>query len=59
MEPTPEQAAEGLAIVRVLSAVLERLVATNSSVATNDPRLVTKFHAMKAPGIAIQQYMER
>jgi hypothetical protein len=59
MEATPEQAVEGLAIVRVLSTVLDRLVGANAAIARSDPGQVTKFHAMKAPGIAIQQYMER
>lgn len=59
MEATPEQSAEGLIIVRVLAAVLERLVATNESISIADPGKVTKFHAMKAPGISIQSYLER
>jgi hypothetical protein len=62
METTPELTAEGLAIVRVLAAVLDRLVIANVSIAlsTSDPgQIITKFHAMKAPGIAIQQYLER
>jgi hypothetical protein len=59
MEATPEQAVEGLAIVRVLSTVLDRLVGANAAIARADPGQVTKFHAMKAPGIAIQQYLER
>ena len=59
MESTPEQAAEGLAIVRVLSAVLDRLVSANVAASRTDPGQVTKFHAMKAPGIGIQQYLER
>jgi hypothetical protein len=59
MEATPEQAAEGLAIVRVLSAVLDRLVSANTTIAIGDPGQVTKFHAMKPPAIGIQQYLER
>lgn len=59
MEATPEQNDEGLAIVQVLSAVLDRLVVANVSLARSDPGQVTKFHAMKAPGIGIQQYLER
>jgi hypothetical protein len=59
METTPEQAAEGLAIVKVLAAVLERLVCTNATLARTDPGQVTKFHALKAPGIGIQAYLER
>jgi len=59
MEATPEQAAEGLGIVRVLSIVLDRLVGANANIARADPGQVTKFHAMKAPGIGVQQYLER
>lgn len=59
MEATPEQSAEGLAIVRVLSAVLDRLVSANAPLALADPGQVTKFHAMKAPAIGIQTYLER
>jgi hypothetical protein len=59
METSPELIAEGLAIVRVLAAVLDRLVSGNAQRAATDPGQVTKFHAMKAPGIAIQQYLER
>jgi hypothetical protein len=59
MESTPEECVEGLAIVRVLAAVLDRLVCANATAALSHPGQVTKFHAMKAPGIAIQQYLER
>lgn len=59
MESTPEQTAEGLAVVRVLAAVLERLICTNASASTADQEQVTKFHALKAPGISILQYLER
>lgn len=59
METTPEQTAEGLVIVRVLSTVLDRLVSANAAMAQADPGQVTKFHAMKAPAIGIQQYLER
>lgn len=59
METTPELTAEGLAIVRVLSTVLDRLVAANAPIALADPGQITKFHGMKAPGTAIQQYLER
>lgn len=59
MEATPEQAEEGARIVEVLAAVLDRLVTTNAPIARADPGQVTKFHAMKAPAIAIQQYLER
>jgi len=60
MEATsPEQDAEGLVLVKVLSAVLDRLVAANMQIASTDPGQITKFHAMKAPGIPIGQYLER
>lgn len=59
MEATPEQAAEGAAIVRVLADVMDRLVVSNAALARQDPGQVTKFHALKAPGIAIQPYLER
>jgi hypothetical protein len=59
MESTPQQAAEGLTIVKVLSAVLERLVCANVNLALADPGQVTKFHALKAPGIGILLYLER
>lgn len=61
MESTPEQTIEGLAIVKVLAAVLDRLVQANAPIArSSDPgSQVTKFHAMKAPGIGIEQYLER
>ena len=59
MEATPEQAAEGQAIVRVLATVLERLVCSNAGLAVTDPGQVTKFHALKAPGIGILPYLER
>ena len=59
MEATPEQTAEGAAIVVVLADVLERLVISNAGLARQDPGQVTKFHALKAPGIAILPYLER
>lgn len=59
MESTPEQEAEGLAVVRVLAAVLDRLVCANSPITRTEGVQVTKFHALKAPGICIQQYLER
>eukprot|EP00543_Licmophora_paradoxa_P004095 CAMPEP_0202452012 /NCGR_PEP_ID=MMETSP1360-20130828/10299_1 /ASSEMBLY_ACC=CAM_ASM_000848 /TAXON_ID=515479 /ORGANISM="Licmophora paradoxa, Strain CCMP2313" /LENGTH=331 /DNA_ID=CAMNT_0049070711 /DNA_START=412 /DNA_END=1407 /DNA_ORIENTATION=+ len=59
MESTPEQTAEGCALVRVLASVLHRLVCANAGVAVSDPGQVTKFHALKAPGIGIFQYLER
>jgi hypothetical protein len=59
MEATPEQTAEGAAIVMVLADVLDRLVVSNAGLARQDPGQVTKFHALKAPGIAILPYLER
>lgn len=59
MDSTPKEAAEGLVVVRVLGAVLERLVAANENLAILDPGQVTKFHALKAPSIGISQYLER
>lgn len=64
MESTPEQSAEGTVVVRVLSAVLERLVGANrnnehGSAAAASQEEVTKFHALKPPSISILQYLER
>mmetsp|Transcript_10723 Transcript_10723/g.16362 ORF Transcript_10723/g.16362 Transcript_10723/m.16362 type:complete len:385 (-) Transcript_10723:1267-2421(-) len=59
MDSTPEQAAEGLAVVRVLAAVLERLVCANSHLSRVDPGQVTKFHSLKVPAIGIPAYLER
>eukprot|EP00559_Dactyliosolen_fragilissimus_P003147 CAMPEP_0184865946 /NCGR_PEP_ID=MMETSP0580-20130426/19896_1 /TAXON_ID=1118495 /ORGANISM="Dactyliosolen fragilissimus" /LENGTH=320 /DNA_ID=CAMNT_0027365351 /DNA_START=216 /DNA_END=1179 /DNA_ORIENTATION=- len=60
METTPEQATEGMVVVRVLAAVLERLITTNSHVSSGlDSSQITKFHALKAPAIGIHQYLER
>jgi len=39
--------------------VLERLVNANASLARTDPGQVTKFHALKSPGIGILPYLER
>jgi len=58
MESTPEQTAEGVAVVRVLAAVLERLVNANAQMNQNEVQ-VTKFHALRAPSIGILQYLER
>lgn len=57
MENNPQDASEGKAVVAVLAAVLEKLVKSNSHVKTGDN--VTKFHALKAPAISIEQYLER
>ncbi len=65
MESTPQQTAEGKAVVTVLAAVLERLVKSNAHSTTSSSNNiaaaaeVTKFHALKAPGISIKQYLER
>jgi len=59
MESTPEQQAEGIAVVRVLAAVLDRLVSSNAPLAQAEPGQVTKFHALNVPGIGILQYLER
>jgi len=50
---------EGIVVVRVLAAVLERLVSANNGVASVDPGPVTKFHALKAPSISVLNYLER
>jgi len=59
MESNHAQSAEGVAVVRILAAVLDRLVAANSALAKADPGPITKFHALKAPSISILQYLER
>lgn len=59
MDTTPQQTAEGMSLVRVLAGVLDRLVCANTPLALADPGQVTKFHALKAPGIGILQYLER
>jgi len=59
MEPTPEEAADGSILVKVLAAVLERLVNSNKSTARSDPGQLTKFHALKAPGIGVEAYLDR
>ncbi len=63
MESTSDQAAEGKAVVTVLAAVLERLVKSNANATKGREETsvaeVTKFHALKAPGISIKLYLER
>ena len=60
MERTPEQEAESKAVVTVLAAVLERLVKSNESNPNGNKKTeVTKYHALKAPGITIHQYLYR
>lgn len=54
------QDSEGLAIVKVLAVVLERLVGVNSHLSEEDKAAhVTKFHALRAPVIGIGPYLER
>ena len=59
MEPSPEESTDGSILVKVLAAVLERLVNSNKSTAISDPGQLTKFHALKAPGIGVEAYLER
>ncbi|GMI28244.1 hypothetical protein TeGR_g8748, partial [Tetraparma gracilis] len=59
MDSTPAQVAEGKAVIKVLSAVLERLVSANSKIASSDPGVITRFHALKPPSIAVLPYLER
>ena len=59
METPREVNTEGLAVVHVLATVLDRLCVANVAMAQADPGQLTKFHAMKAPGIGILQYLER
>ena len=59
MEPTPQEAADGSILVKVLAAVLERLVNSNKGTARSDPGQLTKFHALKAPGIGVEAYLDR
>ncbi|KAL7553241.1 hypothetical protein ACHAWF_016756 [Thalassiosira exigua] len=58
MESTPQEEAEGRDVVKVLAVVLERLVKNNAPQAASDRR-ETPFHALRAPAIGIQQYLER
>lgn len=53
------QSPEGVAVVRVLATVLERLVTVNNNLVKVGPGQVTKFHALKPPSISIQHYLER
>jgi hypothetical protein len=59
MDDNSKEASEGMVVVRVLAAVLERLVNSNAQQPNLDPGAVTKFHALRAPGISILQYLER
>ena len=59
MDPTAEEAADGSILVKVLAAVLERLVNSNKTTARSDPGQLTKFHALKPPGIGVEAYLDR
>jgi len=59
MESTPQQVAESCAVVKVLAAVLGRLIGVNSSMQDNNSGIVTKFHALKPPSISVLAYLER
>ena len=59
MDSIPVQDPEGLAIVKVLAVVLERLVGANSHLSEGEKGQVTKFHALRAPVIGIGPYLER
>ena len=54
-----ENAQEGKAVIKVLAVVLDRLVGANSHLTEEEKGQVTKFHALKAPVIAIGPYLER
>lgn len=47
----------GHAYTQVLASVLERLVASND--ASGQQVEVTRFHALRAPGISIRDYLDR
>ena len=59
MENTPKQNSEGTAVVVVLATVLDHLVKANAHLCNLGQGKVTNFHALKAPGISILQYLER
>lgn len=48
----------GKAIVPVLACVLNQLCARNDQLSL-EPKYVTKFHALRPPGITIRDYLER
>lgn len=52
---------QGRAIARVLSTVLEKLVAANDArvTQTGETQPITKFHALRAPQISIADYVDR
>lgn len=59
MDSSQVQDSEGLAVIKVLAVVLERLVAANCSLTEEQKGQVTKFHALRAPVIGIGPYLER
>jgi hypothetical protein len=59
MNSTQVQDSEGLAVIKVLAVVLERLVGANSNLSEDEKGQVTKFHALRAPVIGIGPYLER
>jgi hypothetical protein len=59
MESTPTELAEGAAVIKVLAAVLERLVSANGKIAEMDPGVITRFHALKPPSISVLSYLQR
>jgi len=56
MENSPQNKSYGIAVARVLASVLERLVKENDHIEQGP---VSKFHALRVPGISIHQYLER
>eukprot|EP00949_MAST-11_sp_MAST-11-sp1_P000518 g518.t1 len=48
----------GASIVKVLAAVLSKLVATNDERNTDSTK-ITKFHALRPPSISIENYLKR
>ncbi len=56
MDSKPDKT--GKAIVPVLACVLKQLCMRNDQLAV-DPKYVSKFHALRPPGITIRDYLER
>mmetsp|Transcript_1914 Transcript_1914/g.2726 ORF Transcript_1914/g.2726 Transcript_1914/m.2726 type:complete len:223 (-) Transcript_1914:297-965(-) len=56
MDSRPDRT--GKTIVPVLACVLNQLCARNDRLAL-DPKYVSKFHALRPPGITIRDYLER
>jgi len=56
MDSRPDRT--GKAIVPVLACVLNQLCARNDQLSL-EPKYVTKFHALRPPGITIRDYLER